>query len=156
MLNDYFSGLVETIFQHDGTIDKFMGDAILAVFGSPEADPNQHEKAVRAALAMQASIRAANERRTARGLPTCDIGIGIHSGEVLHGFIGTADRLEFTVIGESVNRASRYCSGAGKGEIVISSEVFEHVFRLVQAEKTSIATKHEGDLVAYRVRQLKE
>lgn len=156
MLNDYFSGLVEAIFQHDGTIDKFMGDAILAVFGSPEADPDQHEKAVRAALAMQESIQSTNRRRTGRGLPTCDIGIGIHSGEVLHGFIGTAERLEFTVIGEAVNRASRYCNGAGRCEIVISPEVFEHVFRLVQAEKTTIPTKHEGDFVAYRVRQLKD
>ncbi|MST00634.1 MAG: FHA domain-containing protein [Pedosphaera sp.] len=155
MLNDYFSGLVEAIFKHDGTIDKFMGDAILAVFGSPEADPDQHEKAVRAALAMQESIQSTNQRRASRGLPTCDIGIGIHSGEVLHGFIGTAERLEFTVIGEAVNRASRYCSGAGRCEVVISPEVFEHVFRLVQAEKTTIPTKHEGDLIAYRVRQLK-
>ena len=156
MLNDYFSGLVDTIFQHDGTIDKFMGDAILAVFGSPEADPDQHEKAVRAALAMQDSIQSTNQRRVGRGLPTCDIGIGIHSGEVLHGFIGTAERLEFTVIGEAVNRASRYCSGAGRCEIVISPEVFEHVFRLIQAEKTTIPTKHEGDFIAYRVRQLKD
>ena len=156
MLNDYFSGLVDAIFQHDGTIDKFMGDAILAVFGSPEADPDQHEKAVRAALAMQESIQTTNRRRAGRNLPTCDIGIGIHSGEVLHGFIGTAERLEFTVIGEAVNRASRYCSGAGRSEIVISPEVFEHVFRLVQAEKTTIPTKHEGDFIAYRVRQLKD
>ena len=133
-----------------------MGDAILAVFGSPEADPDQHEKAVRAALAMQESIQTTNLRRAGRNLPTCDIGIGIHSGEVLHGFIGTAERLEFTVIGEAVNRASRYCSGAGRSEIVISPEVFEHVFRLVQAEKTTIPTKHEGDFIAYRVRQLKD
>ena len=77
MLNDYFPPLVQAIFQHDGTIDKFVGDAILAVFGSPEADVNQHEKAVLAALAMQRAMAEVNELRKRRGLVTCGIGIGV-------------------------------------------------------------------------------
>ncbi len=155
MLYDYFSVLVEAIFKHDGTIDKFVGDAVLAIFGSPEPDSHQHEKAVQAALAMQAATTELNTRRAARGEAVCEIGIGVHCGEVFHGFIGAADRMEFTVIGDAVNRASRYCNGAKAGEVLISPDVYQRVFRLVQSEKLMIPTKHEGDIGAYRVKGLK-
>lgn len=153
MLNDYFPPLVQAIFQHDGTIDKFVGDAILAVFGSPEADPHQHEKAVFAALAMQEAMKRVNTRRKEAGEVTCEIGIGIHCGEVLHGFVGAAERLEFTVIGDAVNKAARYCDGAKPGEVLISPAVFEHAYRSVEGEKQTIPTKHEGDLPAFRVKK---
>jgi adenylate cyclase len=152
MLNDYFPPLVQAIFAQDGTIDKFVGDAILAVFGSPEPDARQHEKAVLAALGMQAAMRSVNARRRERGEVICEIGIGIHCGEVLHGFIGAAERLEFTVIGDTVNKTSRYCSGAKGGEILLSQTVFEHAYHVMQADKTTIPTKHEGELTAYRVK----
>ena len=155
MLNDYFAALVQVIFQFDGTIDKFMGDAVLAVFGSPEPDARQQEKAVRAALAMQAAMVEVNRERAARGEVTCEVGIGVHCGEVLHGFIGAPERLEFTVIGVAVNRASRYCHSARDGEILISPEVYQQVFKIVQAEKTVISPK-EGDLTAFRVTGPKE
>ena len=154
LLNDYFPALVEAIFQFDGTVDKFLGDGILAVFGSPEPDERQHEHAVRAALAMQEAMRVRNAARAERGLTTCQIGIGVHSGEVLHGFIGAAERMEFTVIGDAVNRAARYCDGAGGGEVVISPDVHQRVWRLVDAEPVSVATKHEGHLAGYRVGRL--
>src|SRR4029077_16819400 len=89
LLNDYFSALTDAVFQHDGTIDKITGDAILAVFGCPEPDAMRHEKAVRAALAMQSAMAAVSEQRKRRGQVTYSIGIGIHCGEVLHGFIGS-------------------------------------------------------------------
>ena len=155
MLNEYFSTLVGAIFTCDGTIDKFVGDAILAVFGSPEPDAQQHEKAVRAAVAMQAGIAAVNERRRARGLVTCDIGIGLHCGEVVHGFIGSAERMEFTVIGDPVNFAARYCDGAKGGEVLLSPALYERVWRVVDAEAATVPTKHEGDLQAFRVTALK-
>jgi adenylate cyclase len=151
MLNDYFSVLVQTLFRHDGTIDKFIGDSILAVFGSPEADPLQHEKAVRAALEMQSEMIRLNELRAASGRKTCEIGIGVHCGEVLHGFIGSADRMEFTVVGDPVNRAARFCAGAQAGEVLISTELHQRVWRQVEVETRTIATKHEGDLAALRV-----
>jgi adenylate cyclase len=154
MLNDYFEPMVATIFCHDGTVDKFVGDAVLAVFGSPQADPQHHQKAVRAALAIQQAVQATSRLRAARGDVTCRVRIGLHCGEVFHGFIGTVDRLEFTVIGDAVNRASRYCEGACEGEVLISSDVFEHVFYLIKADKTTIQTK-EGPLTAYRVKELK-
>jgi adenylate cyclase len=156
MLNDYLSVLVPTIFSHNGTVDKFMGDAILAIFGSPEPDPKHHENAVRAAMEMQAAVTKLNEARRLRGAPCCDFGIGIHCGEVVHGFVGTADRMEFTVVGDSVNRAARYCAAAAGREVLISPQMHEHVWRIVETEQTTIQTKHEGDFAAYRVNRFKE
>jgi adenylate cyclase len=156
MLNDYLQVLVPVIFAHNGTVDKFLGDGILAVFGSPESDPKHHENALRAAVEMQLAVSKLNETRIVRGAPHRNFGIGIHCGEVLHGFVGTADRMEFTVIGDAVNLGARYCAAAAENEVLISPEMHEHVWRLVDAEQTAIATKHEGDLIAYRVNRLKE
>jgi adenylate cyclase len=156
MLNEYLGVLVPVIFAHKGTVDKFMGDAILAVFGSPGADPVQHENAVRAAVEMQTAVTRVNQVRQLRGAPCCDFGLGIHCGEVVHGFVGTTDRMEFTVIGDAVNRAQRYCAAAAGQEILISPEVYEHVRGFVETALTSIQTKHEGDFVAYRVLRLQE
>ncbi|NBV86531.1 MAG: FHA domain-containing protein, partial [Verrucomicrobia bacterium] len=119
MLNDYLWALGEEIFHHDGTIDKFIGDAILAVFGSPEPDSLHAWKAVCAAIQMQHRMAEVNQRRRDAGLVVCEMGIGVHTGEVLHGFIGAEERLEYTVIGDTVNRTSRYCSGAGEGEVLL-------------------------------------
>jgi adenylate cyclase len=156
LLNDYFDGLVEAIFQNDGAIDKFIGDGILAVFGSPEPDPNQHEKALRAALAMQKAMRDRNAARRLRGLVACEIGIGLHCGEVLHGFIGTTTRMEFTVIGDAVNRAARYCAGAAGGQILVSPQLFQRTWQIAKVQPTSIPTKHEGEFEAYRLEGLKD
>src|SRR5207302_1320601 len=151
LLNDYFSALVDAIFKHDGTVDKITGDAILAVFGSPEPDPLRHEKAIRAALSMQSAMTEVTDRRKRRGQVICTIGIGVHSGEVLHGFIGSNDRMELTVIGEAANWTARYCAGAKSGEILISPALHQRLWRYVDAEPTRIETKHEGMLSAYRL-----
>jgi len=155
MLNAYFGPLVEAIFGHDGTVDKFGGDSVLAVFGSPEPDVAQHEKAVRAGLALQAAVERVSAGRAGRGEICCQLGVGIHCGEVLHGFVGSTDRMEFTVIGDAVNRAARYCDGAGPGEVLISPAVHQRVWRGVQAEATRVPTKHEGELPAFRVTGLR-
>jgi adenylate cyclase len=155
MLEDYFGCLVPVIFKYQGTIDKFVGDAILAVFGSPDADEQQYVHAVQSALEMQAAMKEVNAQRKAKGARTGELGIGIHCGEVVHGFIGTAERMEYTVIGDTVNRASRFCDGAGGGEILISAELYQWIWNLVKSEQTTIATKHEGDLIAYRIESLR-
>jgi adenylate cyclase len=154
ILNAYFSTLIKILVKYDGTIDKFIGDEILAVFGSPEPDAKQHEKAVRAAWDMQLAMNTLNVERSARGEVTCEIGIGIHCGEVLHGFIGSSERIEFTVIGDAVNRASRYCDGAGAGEVLISPEVYQRVWQMVKEERTITETKHEGTFPAYRIKEV--
>jgi adenylate cyclase len=154
MLNDMFGAFVPIIFKHDGTVDKYVGDAVLAVFGSPEPDDRQAEKAVRAGLEMQEAVRSLEAEWARRGLPACRVGIGINSGEALHGFIGTPERMEYTVIGDVVNRAARYCDGAGGGEVIISKAVHEHIFHLVEVTPKTLKTKHperEPDLEAYVV-----
>ena len=155
MLNDYFAVVVPVLFAHNGTIDKYMGDAILAVFGSPEHDPNHHHNAVAAAVEMQAAVEKLNEVRRQQAEPCREFGIGIHCGEVVHGFVGTMDRMEFTVIGDAVNRTARYCAAAAGGEILISSEMYERVWKAAETERTAIKTKHEGDFIAFRVKSIR-
>lgn len=151
MLNDYFSVLGDIIFSNDGTIDKFIGDAILAIFGSPEPDPHHASKALNAGLAMQEAMIKVNSRRRAQGLPVCDLGLGIHTGEVLHGFIGAKERLEYTVIGDTVNKTSRYCSAAAPGQIIISPWTFTQSGGHPEARAMMVETKHEGNWEAYSI-----
>lgn len=155
LLNSYFSQLIPVIFAHDGTVGKAVADSLLAVFGSPEPDPHHQEKAVRAALEMQCAMAGLAAARQGRRQVPFDVGIGVHCGEAVHGFIGLPERSEFTVVGYAVNRASRLCDGARGGEVIISPEVHQRVWKIVQAELTTIATKHEGDLPAFRVSRLR-
>jgi adenylate cyclase len=148
--------LTAPILRHDGTVDKFIGDAVLAVFGSPEPDAQQYEKAVRAALEMQTAGESLSEARRKRDQPTCRIGIGIHCGEVVHGFVGSQERMEFTVVGDAVNRASRYCDAAKGGEVLISPDVFRHVHRFLNTRETEVLAKHDEKLRAYLVAGIKD
>jgi adenylate cyclase len=159
MLNEMFDAFVPIISEYDGVVDKFVGDSVLSVFGSPEHDPRQWEKAVQAAIEMQNAMHMLGQGRKVRRLPAYQVGIGIHTGGVIHGFIGSAQRIEFTVIGDTVNRAARYCDGAGPGEILISKSVYEHVYRLVEVDPKMVKTKHpktEGDLEGYLLKGLKK
>jgi adenylate cyclase len=153
MLNEYFPALVEAIFRYGGTIDKFAGDAIVAVFGSPEPDPQQQEKAVRAALAMLGALKELNARRTAKGAPILEIGIGVHGGAMLNGFFGAAERMEFTVVGESLGLAALLCKGARDGELLIAPEVYQKVFKIVETERIILPNAF-GEQNAYRVKGL--
>lgn len=111
MLNAYFSRAVERILALDGTVDKFIGDAVMAVFGLPAAAPDDALRAMRAALALAdeaAAFRGWMDRRFAgRDLPGFAIGVGVHTGRVVAGNIGSARRMEYTAIGDAVNVASR-------------------------------------------------
>jgi adenylate cyclase len=158
MLNELFGLCGPIIFKYHGTIDKYIGDAILAVFGGPDPDleGNQWENAVRAALEMQYAIYKLGQRWEALQRPIFQVGIGIHTGPVLQGFLGSEERMEYTVIGDTVNRASRYCDGADRGEVVISPAVFERLPRgLIEVTPKLIQTKHpdtELDLQAFVVK----
>ncbi|MEM8872760.1 MAG: adenylate/guanylate cyclase domain-containing protein [Planctomycetota bacterium] len=151
MLNAYFTAMVPIVHAEGGIVDKFIGDAILAIWGFPPPDEQQHVRAVRAALAMRGAIAHITAERTAAGLPICEIGIGVHSGEVLQGFIGSDDRQEFTVIGDAVNKAARYCDGALPGEVLISPQVHARVWKHCTVESHEIDTKNEGKLRCFRV-----
>ncbi|MBI3302808.1 MAG: hypothetical protein HYZ72_12150, partial [Deltaproteobacteria bacterium] len=138
MLEHYFSRLVPIISLNGGSIDKYVGDAILAVF---DRGKTQYMSAIQAALEMQDAMREVNAKRAAEGKGAGQLGIGIHCGEVVRGFVGAVERMEFTVIGDPVNRASRYCDGAQAGQVLISPEVFAKVWEHVRTDPTTIVTK---------------
>ncbi len=128
-LNDYFAAMVHEIFAEQGTLDKFMGDGIMAVFGAPISRPDDPVRAVRSARGMRRSLRAFNERQRERGGLEIDIGIGISHGESISGNIGSEQRMEYTVIGDSVNLASRL-EGLTKNhpyKILINDRIYEQV-----------------------------
>jgi adenylate cyclase len=155
LLNYYFSGLIPVLFSLDGSVEKYVGDAVVAVFGSPEADPQHFEKGLRAAVGMQEKMGALNAVRQARGDVTCGIGIGVHCGEVVQGFIGMPEQMNFACIGDPMNRTARYCEAAKAGEVLISPELYEHVWRIVhQAEPVTVDSKGGQQLSAYRVTKL--
>jgi len=126
-LNEYFSAMVECVFRHGGALDKFIGDAIMAYWGAPEARDDDADCAVAAAFDMQASLAALNARWRAQGRPELHAGIGIHQGDAFVGNIGSPRRLEFTLIGDTVNVASRLCSLAQAGEVLVSESIVETV-----------------------------
>src|SRR6476646_5220406 len=119
--------MVEVIFEHGVTLDKFIGDAIMALWGSPIAHADDPDRALRAALAMQRSIARLNQRWASQGRPEIGVGIGINHGEVFAGNIGSHRRLEYTVIGDAVNVAARLCAEAGPGEVLVSESFCEVV-----------------------------
>lgn len=155
LLNDYFSSMTASVFHNDGSINNFVGDALLAVFGSPEEDLNHSRKALTAAVQMQEAARAVSSDRAAKGRVSFEVGIGVHCGEVVHGFIGSNECMEYTVVGEVVNFTARYCAGARGGEVLLSPEMHQRVWEHVEAERTLVQTKHEGSLSAYRVIRLR-
>ena len=134
MLNEYFELMVEVIFRHEGTLDKFVGDEIMALFGAPVAHDDDAYRAVKVAVEQLDVLSKWNEQRGRAGQPQVQIGIGINSGELVAGYLGSSRALEYTVIGDVVNTASRLCSAARAGEIIISSETYERVQRYFDAE----------------------
>jgi adenylate cyclase len=126
VLNEFFARMTNVIFEHDGTLDKYLGDGLMALFGAPFALQNDAEAAVRAAVNMQKSLEELNR---ISGKPPLSIGIGVHTGEAVVGFLGTERRMDYTAIGDTVNVASRLTSQAGPGQIVISTATYAHICR---------------------------
>ena len=107
VLNEYFTEMVEVVFAYNGILDKYIGDAIMAVFGPPFPSSSDADNAVRVAIRMQAVLRDLNARRARVGQPQFEIRIGINSGDVVAGSIGSTRRADYTVIGDGVNIAAR-------------------------------------------------
>ncbi len=120
LLNEYFSEMTEVVFEFAGTLDKYMGDGLMALFGTPIARPDDAARAIRAGIAMQRALARLNTEWQHRGRTTLEVGIGINTGPVTAGNIGSTRRMDFTVIGDAVNLASRLCAQAEGGKILIS------------------------------------
>lgn len=120
LLNYYFSAMSEIIFANGGTLDKYMGDGLMAIFGAPNATPEDARNAVRTAVEMQKRLLTLNEELKAKGFKQIAVGIGLHTGEATVGYIGSDQRSEYTAIGDTVNLASRLEGCAQGGEILIS------------------------------------
>jgi len=124
LLNEVHSRATEPIEREMGVIDKYLGDGVMALFGAPNTLDDHPARAVRAALAIQAAVRAMNDVRSGRGEPPLGLGIGIHTGPVVCGNIGSKDRLSYTAVGSVVNVASRLCGAAEAGAIYVSLATF--------------------------------
>ena len=126
MLNAYFSVMVDIVFKNNGLLDKFVGDQLIAVFGLVDASGNPPANAIRTALEMQKATDEMMRNRLAAGLEIFEVGIGINTGSAIIGNIGSANRMDYTVIGDCVNVAARLEEMAMGGEIIIGEQTFLH------------------------------
>lgn len=133
LLNEMVGRMGGAVEAEGGVVDKFLGDGLMAVFGAPGAQPDHAARAVRAALAMRDAVAQVNAARAARGEVPVHVGIGANTGRAVAGNVGSPGRLNYTVVGESVNLASRLCAQAAAGEILISGTTWEWVKDQVDA-----------------------
>jgi adenylate cyclase len=158
LLNDYLSRMTDTVFKFDGTLDKYIGDAIMAVFGAPLDMSDHAERAVRCALEMRERLEEFNADRKEQG-PTLNIRIGINSGNAVAGEIGSINKKEYTVLGDTVNTASRLESSVAKpGMIVIGENTYEAVKDLFEVKSLGKATLKgkQKEVAVFAVEKAKE
>jgi class 3 adenylate cyclase len=133
MLNAWFEVAGAAIEEHGGVLDKYVGDEVMAIFGAPLAQHDHAIRAVRAGLRLRELTEQLQRERVGRNLPSFAIGIGVASGSAVAGNVGSANRMNYTVLGASVNLASRLCSQAGPGEILVAETTYAAVSELVEA-----------------------
>lgn len=149
-LNEYFGAMVECVFRHEGALDKYIGDALMAYWGAPVAREDDASRAVAAAVDMHAALAALNARWAREGRPVLAAGIGLHTGEAFVGNIGAPQRLEYTLIGDTVNLASRLCALAGGGEVLVSDAVRARLDAgwVLAPRPDVVPARHRGPAVA--------
>jgi adenylate cyclase len=140
MLNEYFEAMVDTIFKYEGTLDKFMGDGIMAIWGAPVEHPDDAIRSVSCALEMSEVLGQFNRRRLEKDQDTLGVGIGIHTGPLVAGYIGSSKALSYTVIGDVANTSARLCSIALAGQIIISEDTMERLIGKFEMEELRPAT----------------
>ncbi|MEZ5427726.1 MAG: adenylate/guanylate cyclase domain-containing protein [Pyrinomonadaceae bacterium] len=146
LLNRYFSAMSEIIFAHGGTLDKYIGDGLMAIFGAPTATPEDAKNALKTAVTMQKRIQKLNQELAAEGFRPVDVGIGLHTGEATIGYIGSEQRSEYTAIGDTVNLASRLESNASGGQILVSEATAQsggEIFTFIPREPLNVKNRLE-------------
>ncbi|MFN2315987.1 MAG: adenylate/guanylate cyclase domain-containing protein [Gemmatimonadales bacterium] len=141
LLTEYFTSMTDQVFAHGGTLDKFLGDGLLAVWGAPFGMPDEAARALDAARAMRADLARLNAMWTARGWPALSVGIGLARGEVFAGRIGSDHRLDYTVIGDTVNVAFKLCAGAGADDILVTE-----AFRAALPDAGSLTAREDLEI----------
>lgn len=127
VLNSYFDAFIDLVFRYRGSVNNIMGDGLMIVFGIPEFLPDHPELAIECALSMRESIQALSEERLKEGKPHVEFGFGLHVGSGILGNIGSRSRMEYTIVGETVNLASRIEQEAAPGEILLSDLLWERI-----------------------------
>jgi adenylate cyclase len=160
LLNEYFTEMVDVVMREGGVVDKYIGDAIMAVFGAPVPKPGAAVSAVRAAVGMRQALVALNAKLTARGEKPIETGIGIQTGEVVAGNIGSEKRMEYTVIGDTVNLASRLESATKElgVSILIGQDTYDLVkdhFNLRPVKEITVKGR-EQPVMTYEVLSVKD
>lgn len=122
MLNEYFELMVETIFKYEGTLDKFMGDGIMAFWGAPAIHPDDPIRSVSCALDQMEVLGRFNRKRVEQNKAPLSIGMGIHTGTLVAGYVGSSKALSYTVIGDTANTSARLCGIAEAGQIIVSEQ----------------------------------
>jgi adenylate cyclase len=135
LLNEYFSEMTDLIFESGGTLDKYLGDGIMAVYGAPIPKPDDALRATKTAIEMQRALADLNRDWESRGQQALRMGVGVNTGPVTAGNIGSAKRMDYTVIGDAVNLASRLCSNAAGGQILVSESTFLQLGGTIPAQK---------------------
>jgi class 3 adenylate cyclase len=153
VINEYLSAMTDVVMEHDGTLDKFVGDEVMALFGAPIHYPDHAKKAIETAIDMQKAMRKLRKKWSRERKLPCRIGIGINSGEMVAGNIGCEKMSDYTVLGDNVNIGARLCSAAQGDEIIVSEKTYlktKEYFRFEKLEPIHVKGKQKP-LLIYKI-----
>lgn len=155
-INDYLTQMTNVVLSHEGTLDKFVGDEVMALFGAPFVQPDHALRSVQTGLVMQQAFAELTKQWVARGVQVAGLGVGIATGELIAGEFGCEQRTDYTVIGRAANLGARLCAGAHAGQVLISQATYDLVKDWVEVE--SVPGQHfkgiEHEVTVYHVVRL--
>jgi adenylate cyclase len=155
-LNAYFSCMIDVIYHYEGTLDKFLGDGIMCIFGAPIEQPDHAIRAAKTALAMKQALKEFNVRQLQHGKHTLEVGVSLNTGDAVVGNVGSEKRVEYTAIGDNVNLAARLQAIAKGGQILVSESTYQAIKNVAKVDKlTPVKIKGKvGEVQIYELRDL--